>query len=127
MRDLLLCWMLGVGRLITTYFLLQDSWMVMILRFLASSSNTLCGFIHLLFCLSRLIRYKPLHPSSCYPSNAHKTACLKRLMDGGLSKTSTRPLPKQNPSVPYLYISLKHPVSFVHWMKLLIMQKLEAA
>ena len=43
---------------------------------------------------------KPLHPSCCYPSNALKTAYLKRLMDGGLSKTSTWPLANKIPLFP---------------------------
>jgi len=84
-----------------------------------------------------------IHPSPALPLQTHKIQtptsiillpqqrpqnCLFKATNGRRFKQDLNMTPsKQNPSVPYLYISLKRPVPFLHWMELLIMQKVEAS
>jgi hypothetical protein len=109
--------------LLFSYFSVRESrWFCS----LTSSSNWRRVHSSICSCASSsLIRYKPT-TSIMFPQQRPQNCFLKQLMDGGLSLDLNMTPSKQNPSVPYLCIALKLPVSFWHWMMLLTMQKVEA-
>jgi len=99
-----------------------------------------------LFCVSLRLPLTDalcIHPSPVLPLQTHKIQtptsiillpqqrpqnCLFKATNGRRFKQDFNMTPsKQNPSVSYLYISLKHSVSFLHWLKLRTMQKVEAS